>query len=140
MSWSTLVSGGKKETCHREFCDPDPWMKEGFRGPTSRRNERSAPSWDAFTYLHTIARAQTMNNPSSVYFIMNQVSFKKKKDMQKEGAKIQHARQGSGKWGVRSKNAPCVLFVQQCIQERALGMLAGSATLSVRHTHKHTQR
>lgn len=42
---------------------------------------------------------------------------------------------------VRSRNAPYVLFVQQCIQERALGMLAGSATtLSVRHTHKHTQR
>lgn len=65
----------------------------------------------------------------------------KKKICKKRVLKYNMSHREVGNRGVRSRNAPYVLFVQQCIQERALGMLAGSATtLSVRHTHKHTQR
>lgn len=75
-----------------------------------------------------------------MHFIMSQVPFKKEKIHKGVGGvlKCNISDRAVENEGVCSGNAPYVLFVQQCIQHRALGMLTGSDTLSVGNTHSHT--
>lgn len=91
-------------------------------------------------YLLTAVNTQTISNHSSVHSIRSQVPFKKEKLCKRKVLKCNISDRAVENEGVRSGNASYVLFVQQCIQQRALRMLTGSGTLSVGNTHTHTHK